>query len=153
MLYAQLITPDGHNHGLHSFVVPIRDTRTLHPFPGIIVGDLGEKIALNGVDNGYKNFWLDSIIFCLFSLTFNQSYLLLRFILFQNFRIPRDNLLNKNGDVTPDGKYVSPFKDPNKRFGKILPSRNDFFCFHSYKRDAHYCFLQVPHWDLYLVAV
>ncbi|KAK3924903.1 Peroxisomal acyl-coenzyme A oxidase 3 [Frankliniella fusca] len=94
VLYAQLVTPDGQNHGLHSFVVPIRDTKTLLPFPGIIVGDLGEKIGLNGVDNG--------------------------FILFENYRIPRDNLLNKNGDVSEDGKYVSPFKDPNKRFGASL---------------------------------
>lgn len=94
VLYAQLITPDGQNHGLHSFVVPIRDTKTLLPFSGIIVGDLGEKIGLNGVDNG--------------------------FILFKNYRIPRDNLLNKNGDVSEDGKYVSPFKDPNKRFGASL---------------------------------
>lgn len=37
--------------------------------------------------------------------------------MFNNYRIPRDNLLNKNGDVTEDGRYVSPFKDPNKRFG------------------------------------
>lgn len=30
------------------------------------------------------------------------------------------NLLNKTADVTPDGKYVTPFKDPNKRFGAAL---------------------------------
>lgn len=44
--------------------------------------------------------------------------------MFQNYHIPRDSLLNKNGDVTPDGKYVSPFKDPNKRFGMIVHSQS-----------------------------
>lgn len=34
----------------------------------------------------------------------------IRFVLFHNVRIPRENLLNKTGDVTPDGCYVTPFK-------------------------------------------
>ena len=29
-------------------------------------------------------------------------------------------MLNKTADVTPEGKYVTPFKDPNKRFGAAL---------------------------------
>lgn len=52
VVYAQLYTPDGVCHGLHSFVVDIRDKRTLKPFAGVTVGDMGEKIGLNGIDNG-----------------------------------------------------------------------------------------------------
>lgn len=93
-MYAQLIMPDGTSHGLHAFVVPIRNTTTLLPFSGVIVGDMGEKIALNGVDNG--------------------------FVIFQNYRIPRDNLLNKTGDISPEGRYSSRIKDPQKRMGNDL---------------------------------
>ncbi|KAF5298166.1 hypothetical protein FQA39_LY02590 [Lamprigera yunnana] len=94
IVFAQLITPDRVNHSAHPFIVEIRDPQTLLPYPGITVGDMGEKIALNGVDNG--------------------------FLMFNQFRVPRINLLNKTGDVTVDGKYVTPFKDPNKRYGASL---------------------------------
>ncbi|KAJ9594894.1 hypothetical protein L9F63_013819 [Diploptera punctata] len=91
IVYAKLIMDDGTDHGLHAFVVPIRNVSTLLPFAGVIVGDLGEKIGANGVDNG--------------------------FVMFQNYRIPRENLLNKTGDISPEGKYVTPIKDPKKRMG------------------------------------
>lgn len=94
VVYAKLFTPDGVDNGLHAFVVPIRDPSTLEAYAGVLVGDLGEKVGLNGVDNG--------------------------FVVFNHYRIPREYLLNRTGDVTPEGKYVTPFSDPNKRLGASL---------------------------------
>ena len=65
-------------HGLHTFVVPIRDPINLKAFPGVVIGDMGEKIGLNGLDNG--------------------------FVMFDHYRIPRDALLNKNGGINEEGK-------------------------------------------------
>lgn len=87
-----MITPDKKKHGLHLFIAPIRNPETMLAFPGLTVGDLGEKIGLNGVDNG--------------------------FVMFHNYKIPRENLLNKMGDVSTDGKYISTIKDKKKIFGK-----------------------------------
>ena len=42
--------------------------------------------------------------------------------MFDHYRIPRENLLNKTGDVTPDGEYVSPYNDLSKRHGDSLGS-------------------------------
>lgn len=50
--YAQLYMPDGDCHGIHMFVVPVRDPKNLQAFPGVLVGDMGEKIGLNGIPNG-----------------------------------------------------------------------------------------------------
>lgn len=80
------------NRGLHVFIVPIRDPETHLSFPGVTVGDMGEKIALNGLDNG--------------------------FVMFDNYSIPRNCLLNRTADVSEDGKYVLIVKDERKRYGE-----------------------------------
>ncbi|KAG5667018.1 hypothetical protein PVAND_015020 [Polypedilum vanderplanki] len=91
IVYAQLYTPDGKCHGLNAFVVPLRDKKTHMAFPGVTIGDLGEKISLNGVDNG--------------------------FVLFSNYKIPKEYLLSKTGDVDDEGNFITQYKDPKKRMG------------------------------------
>jgi acyl-CoA oxidase len=96
-VFAQLITagpgeePQG--HGVHCFVVPIRDAEG-NDAPGVTTSDCHYKGGLPGVDNGR--------------------------IMFDHVRIPRDNLLNKYGDVSGDGTYTSPIENPNRRFFTML---------------------------------
>uniref|UniRef100_A0A3Q3XE96 Acyl-coenzyme A oxidase n=1 Tax=Mola mola TaxID=94237 RepID=A0A3Q3XE96_MOLML len=81
IVLAQLYT-QGNCHGLHAFIVPIRDMDTHEPLPGIVVGDIGPKFGFNEVDNG--------------------------FLKLENVRIPRENMLMKYAKVEPDGTYEKP---------------------------------------------
>jgi acyl-CoA oxidase len=91
-VFAQLIV-DGTNHGVHAILVPLRDSAN-HLMPGVRIEDNGYKLGLNGVDNG--KIWFDQV------------------------KVPRENLLNKYGDIKPDGTYYSNIKNPNKRFFTML---------------------------------
>uniref|UniRef100_A0A182YEA8 Acyl-coenzyme A oxidase n=1 Tax=Anopheles stephensi TaxID=30069 RepID=A0A182YEA8_ANOST len=91
IVWAQLYTADGQCHGVSGFLVPIRDRYTLQTYPGLLVGDLGEKAGLNGVDNG--------------------------FVIFRQYRIPRANLLARFGDVNEQtGVFESPIESATERF-------------------------------------
>lgn len=93
VVFAQLVTR-GVNHGVHAFYVDLRDPETKEFLPGIGGEDDGIKGGLNGIDNGRLHF--------------------------SNVRIPRTNLLNRYGDVAPDGTYTSPIASPGRRFFTML---------------------------------
>ncbi|MDT7655918.1 MAG: acyl-CoA oxidase [Pseudonocardiales bacterium] len=92
VVFAQLITPAG-GHGVHALLVPIRDADG-RPCPGVTISDCGRKAGLNGVDNGR--------------------------LVFDSVRVPREALLNKYGDVAPDGTYSSPIENESARFFTML---------------------------------
>lgn len=91
-VFAQLIVA-GEHHGVHAFVVPLRDESGAE-LPGVRIEDCGEKMGLNGVDNG--RLW------------------------FSGVRVPREALLNRYGDVDAAGRYTSPIENANRRFFTML---------------------------------
>jgi acyl-CoA oxidase len=91
-VFAQLET-NGESHGVHAFLVPIRDASGTVA-PGVRIEDDGLKGGLNGVDNAR--------------------------ISFQDVRVPRDALLDRYGSVAADGTYSSPIESVNKRFFTML---------------------------------
>jgi acyl-CoA oxidase len=92
VVFAQLITK-GESRGVHAFVTPIRDDNG-HPCAGVSIEDCGHKAGLNGVDNG--------------RLAFHQV------------RVPREALLDRYGQVAPDGTYTSPIESETRRFFTML---------------------------------
>ena len=93
-VFAQLVV-SGERHGVHVLVVPIRDQRG-NVCDGVRIEDCGEKMGLNGVDNG--RLWFDDV------------------------RVPRDALLNRYGEVREDGSYHSSIENPNRRFFTTIGS-------------------------------
>ncbi|WP_433664900.1 acyl-CoA dehydrogenase [Nocardia sp. CA-128927] len=91
-VFAQLITK-GEGRGVHCLLVPIRDENGAD-LPGVTTIDDGLKGGLPGVDNGR--------------------------IVFDQVRIPRENLLNRYADVEPDGTYSSEIENPSRRFFTTL---------------------------------
>ncbi|MBN9736931.1 MULTISPECIES: acyl-CoA dehydrogenase [unclassified Pseudonocardia] len=92
VVFAQLVTGD-EKPGVHAFLVPLRDADG-NALPGVTIGDDGRKAGLNGVDNGRLSF--------------------------DGVRIPRENLLNRFGDVAEDGTYSSSIGNETARFFTML---------------------------------
>ncbi|XP_064651939.1 peroxisomal acyl-coenzyme A oxidase 1-like [Lineus longissimus] len=93
LVLAQLYT-QGKCHGLHAFVVQIRDFKTWQPLPGVTVGDIGPKLGYASMDNGFLR--LDKV------------------------RVPRDHMLMKHGQLHKDGTYVTKSKNSKLTYGTML---------------------------------
>ncbi|MGH1563943.1 acyl-CoA dehydrogenase [Mumia sp. DW29H23] len=96
-VFAQLVTAgpgeEPQSRGVHCVLVPIRDEDG-RDLPGVTTSDCGVKGGLNGVDNGR--------------------------IVFDQVRVPRENLLDRYASVAEDGSYSSPIENPNRRFFTML---------------------------------
>ncbi|MGV9713303.1 acyl-CoA dehydrogenase family protein [Gordonia sp. NPDC003424] len=96
-VFAQLVTAgpgeEPQSHGVHCFVVPIRDDDG-NDLPGVTTSDCGYKGGLAAVDNGR--------------------------IMFDDVRVPAESLLNRYADVAEDGTYSSPIENSNRRFFTML---------------------------------
>jgi acyl-CoA oxidase len=92
VVFAQLEV-NGQKHGVHTFLVPIRDENG-NPLPGVTIEDNGLKMGLNGVDNG--RIWFDHL------------------------SVPRVEMLNRFANVTADGQYRSDIKSPGARFFTMI---------------------------------
>ena len=93
-VFCQLYTPGvEESHGVHCIVARIRKDDG-SAIEGVRLGDHGYKGGLKGVDNGTLSF--------------------------DNYRVPRENLLNRFADVDAEGNYSSPIENPNRRFFTML---------------------------------
>ncbi|KAG2332706.1 hypothetical protein Bca4012_017727 [Brassica carinata] len=99
VVYARLIT-NGKDHGVHGFIVQLRNLDDHSPLPGITIGDIGVKFgngAYNSMDNG--------------------------FLMFDKFRIPRDQMLMRLSKVTREGKYVPSDVPRQLMYGTMVSVR------------------------------
>lgn len=91
-VFAKLII-EGHDYGVNAFIVPLRDENGV-VLKGITIGDCGQKMGLNGVDNGTIRF--DQVV------------------------IPKINMLDRFASVNENGEFESPIPSDNRRFFTML---------------------------------
>ncbi|KAJ1658655.1 hypothetical protein IWQ61_002143 [Dispira simplex] len=91
IVFAQTVV-HGRQEGIHAFLVPIRRD-DMNVCPGVTIRDMGRKQDLDGVDNAL--------------------------LAFDHVRVPRENLLNRHSDVTPDGRFTSTIEGRRNRFIRV----------------------------------
>lgn len=93
-VFCQLYTKDSEeSKGVHCILARIREDDG-SPVEGVRIGDHGFKGGLAGVDNGT--------------------------MMFDNYRVPHEALLNRFADVDEEGNYSSPIENSNRRFFTML---------------------------------
>ncbi|ALC41620.1 Acox57D-d [Drosophila busckii] len=79
MVVAQLYI-NGQHKGIQMFIVPLRDAETHMPLPGVDIGEIGKKLGMHAVNQGFLGL--------------------------KNVRIPRTNMLMKYTKVERDGSFT-----------------------------------------------
>ena len=79
IVFAQLYV-DGVCRGLNQFLVQLRSRADHKPLPGVVIGDMGPKAGLDGLDNGW--------------------------CAFDKFKVPRTALLSRREKIDNEGRYV-----------------------------------------------
>lgn len=92
VVFAQLLI-GAENHGIHGFLVRIRDHATMLPMPGVSIQDMGHKMGCNGVDNAK--------------------------LAFDHVRVPREALLDAHSSVSENGVFTSSIAKPRDRFLRV----------------------------------
>jgi acyl-CoA oxidase len=80
---------NGKAEGINAFLVKLRDDK-MSLCEGVTIDDMGCKQGMNGVDNAR--------------------------IILKNVKIPRENLLNKLADISPEGIFKSQISNRRQRF-------------------------------------
>lgn len=97
VVMARLFTK-GKDHGVHPFIVQIRENKNHEPLPGCTIGDIGNKMGYNAVDNG--------------------------FLRFDHVRVPRRAMLMGHSKVEADGTYI-PAPVAKVSYGTMVFIRSD----------------------------
>jgi acyl-CoA oxidase len=100
LVFAQMII-HGKNHGVHAFIVPIRDMNSFEPLPGIEVGDIGPKFGFHTKDNG--------------------------FLIMHNIVIPKRNMLRRFVSVSKKGE-IKTKGDPKIGYATMMVIRQLLSC-------------------------
>jgi len=82
----------GKNEGINAFIVPIRD-ENMNACNGVFIEDMGVKLGMNGIDNARLSF--------------------------DHVKIPLENHLNAQNQITPEGKFISDTPKVSQRFFKV----------------------------------
>ncbi|XP_037030300.1 probable peroxisomal acyl-coenzyme A oxidase 1 [Bradysia coprophila] len=98
VVFAQLYSL-GKHHGIQPFIVQVREFETHKPMKGIIIGEIGNKVGFNSVNNG--------------------------FLAFQSVRIPLKNMLMRNARVSENGEFVKSSQSAVLNYGVMTLVRVD----------------------------
>lgn len=94
IVFAQLkMNKDAESEGVHAFLVPVRNKQG-KILPGIEIEDCGEKVGLNGVDNGY--------------------------ISFSKVKVPHEMMLDRFASIDDKGQYQTDTPKKTARFFKMI---------------------------------